>query len=110
VIGVAAPKGEQLIHIHGRDDLAVIIPYTTAQRRFTHTDRLGQLIFAPVGTRSVTPVRSWACTTASTRISRPPSRTSTSTRSWWTSSICSRRCTSFSSPRASSRCWWVPWA
>jgi putative ABC transport system permease protein len=48
VIGVAVPKGDQLIHIHGRDDLAVIIPYTTAQRRFTHTDRLGQLIFAPV--------------------------------------------------------------
>lgn len=48
VIGVAVSKGDQLIHIHGRDDLAVIIPYTTAQRRFTHTDRLHELIFAPV--------------------------------------------------------------
>jgi putative ABC transport system permease protein len=48
VIGVAVPKEDQLIHTHGRDDLAVIIPYTTAQRRFTRTDRLGQIIFTPV--------------------------------------------------------------
>ncbi len=47
VIGVAEPKGEQLIHIHGKEDLAVIIPWTTAQRRFTRTDRLDRVAFTP---------------------------------------------------------------
>ncbi|MDH3214366.1 MAG: ABC transporter permease [Myxococcales bacterium] len=48
VVGVAAPKGDQLMHIHGKDDRSVIIPYTTAQRRLVHTDRLGEVIFSPV--------------------------------------------------------------
>ncbi|MEE9608484.1 MAG: ABC transporter permease [Myxococcota bacterium] len=48
VIGVSVAKGEQLLHINGRDDLAVIIPYTTAQRWFTHTERLEQVILASV--------------------------------------------------------------
>ena len=49
VIGISVPKGEQLIYVfNNRDDLAVIIPYTTAQRWFTHTDHLEQVILAAV--------------------------------------------------------------
>jgi putative ABC transport system permease protein len=48
VVGVATPKGDQLMHIHGRDDLTVIVPYTTAQRRLVRKDELGEVIFAPV--------------------------------------------------------------
>lgn len=47
VIGVSEPKGDQLIHVHGLEDLAVIIPYTTAQRQFTRTDKLRRLAFTP---------------------------------------------------------------
>jgi len=47
VIGVARPKGAQIIAVHGMDDLAVMIPYTTAQRWFTRSDRLEQVVFAP---------------------------------------------------------------
>jgi putative ABC transport system permease protein len=48
VVGVAAPKGDQLMHIHGKDDRGVIVPYTTAQRRFVRTERLEEVIFSPV--------------------------------------------------------------
>jgi putative ABC transport system permease protein len=48
VVGVAVPKGDQLMHLHGKDDLSVIVPYTTAQRRLVRTDRLGEVIFSPV--------------------------------------------------------------
>jgi putative ABC transport system permease protein len=48
VVGVAVPKGDQLMHLHGRDDLTVIVPYTTAQRRLVHDDELGEVLFAPV--------------------------------------------------------------
>ncbi len=48
VVGVAVPKGEQLMHLHGRDDLAVIIPYTTAQRRLVRKDELGEVLFSPM--------------------------------------------------------------
>jgi putative ABC transport system permease protein len=47
VIGVSQAKGDQLIHIHGREDLAVIIPYTTAQRLFSHTEKLDRIAFTP---------------------------------------------------------------
>lgn len=30
VIGISEPKGEQLVHVHGLEDLAVIIPYSAA--------------------------------------------------------------------------------
>ena len=48
VVGVAVPKGDQLMHLHGKDDLSVIVPYTTAQRRLVRTDRLGEVMFSPV--------------------------------------------------------------
>ncbi len=48
VIGVSVPKGEQLMHIHGKEDLTVIIPWTTAQRLFTKTERLYRMAFTPV--------------------------------------------------------------
>lgn len=47
VIGVAHRKGAQIIAVHGVDDLAVMIPYTTAQRWFTRSERLEQVVFAP---------------------------------------------------------------
>ncbi len=48
VVGVAVPKGDQLIGINGEDDTAVLIPYTAAQRWLLRSDRVGQIIFAPV--------------------------------------------------------------
>jgi putative ABC transport system permease protein len=47
VVGVARAKGAQIIAIHGMDDLAVMIPYTTAQRWFTRSEQLEQVVFAP---------------------------------------------------------------
>jgi len=47
VIGVAELKGPQLIAVHGLDDLAVMIPYTTAQRWFTRSTTFEQVIYAP---------------------------------------------------------------
>ena len=47
VIGISQAKGDQLIHIHGLEDLAVIIPYTTAQRHFSHSEKLGRIAFTP---------------------------------------------------------------
>jgi putative ABC transport system permease protein len=47
VVGVARAKGAQIIAVHGMDDLAVMIPYTTAQRWFTRSERLEQIVFAP---------------------------------------------------------------
>jgi len=45
VIGIAVEKRDQLTDAGNPDDLMVIIPYTTAQRRFTHTEKLAELIF-----------------------------------------------------------------
>ncbi|MFQ5416429.1 MAG: ABC transporter permease [Myxococcota bacterium] len=47
VIGVAREKGEQLIGGLGRDDNAVLIPYSTAQRLLQHGDGVAQVVFAP---------------------------------------------------------------
>jgi len=43
VIGVATPKGEQLTDVGNPDDLMIVIPYTTAQRRFTRTRTIPEL-------------------------------------------------------------------
>lgn len=48
VVGVAERKGDQLVGILGRDDNAVLIPYSTAQRLFTHSETLQQIVLAPV--------------------------------------------------------------
>jgi putative ABC transport system permease protein len=48
VIGIAEAKGDQLIGMMGRDDKAVIIPYTTAQRLFTQSDIIDEVMFAPL--------------------------------------------------------------
>lgn len=47
VIGVAAPKGLQLIDSLEPDDRKVLIPWSTAQRWITRTDKLGEMVFAP---------------------------------------------------------------
>jgi len=44
VIGIAVAKGEQITDVGNPDDLMVIIPYTTAQRRFTQTKLLREVI------------------------------------------------------------------
>ncbi len=47
VIGTSVAKGDQLIGINGKDDLVVLIPYTTAQRHFVRGDEVEQVVFAP---------------------------------------------------------------
>jgi putative ABC transport system permease protein len=47
VIGVNQAKGDQMVGMNGWDDWAVFIPYTTAQRWLTHTDKLEQIAFEP---------------------------------------------------------------
>src|SRR5262245_3845841 len=47
VIGVARPKGEQIIFSGAPDDDVAFVPVTTAQRWFNRDDHVGQLIFAP---------------------------------------------------------------
>ena len=53
VVGVTQHKGDQLMGVMGRDDLAVLVPYTAAQRMLLKHDRVDQVIFAPV-TREAT--------------------------------------------------------
>jgi putative ABC transport system permease protein len=46
VIGIAVAKADQLMDVGNEDDLLIIIPYTTAQRRFTRTEQLQEMILA----------------------------------------------------------------
>jgi len=46
VIGVGTEKADQLMDANNPDDLMVVIPYTTAQRRFTQTEQLREVIFS----------------------------------------------------------------
>jgi putative ABC transport system permease protein len=48
VIGVLAAKGDQLVSVNGRDDWAVFVPYTTAQRWFVQSDAVEQFALSPV--------------------------------------------------------------
>ena len=43
VIGVGVPKNDQVMDASNPDDLMVVIPYTTAQRRFTQTEHLREM-------------------------------------------------------------------
>lgn len=45
VVGVAAPKGRQIIDVTGQDDEAVLIPYTTLVRWFKRDERLEHLLY-----------------------------------------------------------------
>jgi putative ABC transport system permease protein len=47
VVGVAARKGDQMIHVGGHDDEAILVPYTAAQRWLHREDTLNQVILAP---------------------------------------------------------------
>jgi putative ABC transport system permease protein len=47
VCGVGVEKGSQLVGLGGRDDRAILVPYTAAQRWLTHDDRLNQALFMP---------------------------------------------------------------
>lgn len=47
VIGVARPKGDQLLFMGPPDDEIAYIPFTTARTWFSHSDVLDQLAFAP---------------------------------------------------------------
>jgi putative ABC transport system permease protein len=46
VIGIAAAKADQVMDVGNPDDLLVVIPYTTAQRRFTQSERVYEMILA----------------------------------------------------------------
>lgn len=48
VIGVATEKGDQLMNTGNPDDLMIVIPYTTAQRWFSRTESINEIIFTPV--------------------------------------------------------------
>ncbi len=47
VVGVGREKGDQIVNLGPRDDELSLIPITTAQRRFTHDDSIGAMVFAP---------------------------------------------------------------
>jgi putative ABC transport system permease protein len=47
VIGVGRKKGDQVVNMGPKDDELSLIPVTTAQRRFTHSDDPGVIIFSP---------------------------------------------------------------
>jgi putative ABC transport system permease protein len=47
VVGVARPKGDQLIYMGPGDDEIALIPFTTARSWFTRSDIIDQVIFAP---------------------------------------------------------------
>jgi putative ABC transport system permease protein len=61
VIGVAERKGMQLTDTLSPDDLKVLIPYSTAQRWITQTDKVEEFVFSPeraeVSTESMRRVR-----------------------------------------------------
>ncbi len=44
VIGIASEKADQVMDVGNPDDLLVVIPYTTAQRRFTQKEQLTEMI------------------------------------------------------------------
>jgi putative ABC transport system permease protein len=47
VVGIAEPKGEQLSDVGNRDDLMVVIPYTTAMRWLQASDQVEEFMIAP---------------------------------------------------------------
>lgn len=61
VIGVSAPKGQQMVRLGPHDDEQALIPVTTAQRLFTQSDEIGSVLFDPVhkedGARAVVRTR-----------------------------------------------------
>jgi putative ABC transport system permease protein len=48
VIGVLEGKGQQLVNSGDRDDLKVVLPYTTAQRWLLKKDDIQEFVLAPV--------------------------------------------------------------
>jgi putative ABC transport system permease protein len=57
VIGVAAAKGDQLVHVNGRDDTVVMVPWTTARRWLERSDHFEQVVFsAPTQEGSATAI------------------------------------------------------
>jgi len=55
VIGVTTEKGDQLMNSGDPEDLKIFIPYTTAQRWFTQTEKLEEFAYAPISKEA-----SWA--------------------------------------------------
>lgn len=51
VVGVAAPKGNQLVRVGVRDDELAMIPFTTAQRWFTRSRKVDTLVFSPTAAK-----------------------------------------------------------
>ncbi len=47
VVGVSVPKNDQVIYIGPADDEIAMVPMTTAERRFTRTDVLSQIVVMP---------------------------------------------------------------
>ncbi len=47
IVGIARPKGDQILYMGPGDDEIALIPFTTARLWFTRIDVLDQVIFAP---------------------------------------------------------------
>jgi putative ABC transport system permease protein len=47
VVGVSDPKGDQLLFVGPPDDEVAMVPASTAERWFTRTDAINEVIFAP---------------------------------------------------------------
>jgi putative ABC transport system permease protein len=47
VVGVSDPKGDQLLYVGPPDDEVAMVPATTAERWFTRTDAINEVVFAP---------------------------------------------------------------
>lgn len=48
VIGISAMKGEQMNHMGPRDDEQALMPITTAQALFTHSDEVNYVLYDPI--------------------------------------------------------------
>ena len=46
VIGISNAKADQIMDVDNPDDLLIVIPYTTAQRRFAQTEKLREVILS----------------------------------------------------------------
>jgi len=47
IVGVSAPKGEQMINLGPRDDEQVLLPISTAQALFGENDDIGWILYEP---------------------------------------------------------------
>jgi putative ABC transport system permease protein len=47
IVGVSVPKGEQMVNMGPRDDEQVLLPFSTAQRLFSGSERIDWVLYEP---------------------------------------------------------------